>query len=226
MITNRRIIHAEGVINKQATDSSLEKINDAVLEGVDLRPDLRLRRPRGADGVGGRDQRLDKLRDAKEFKKAMLEAKHELELELGRPTMPPMRTTDWRRSRRRPRRSSRPRPRAGVGRRMAAAPAAAAPAAAPAAVAATPAATPAAEVPPAAPRRPRPRRRGGGRCPHGPVNSPDDIADVARAARRTCATRASSRPRSTRPSGRSSRPALNGHAGTIRGTLMPVTEPA
>ena len=31
MITTRRIIHAEGVINKQATDSSLEKINDAIL---------------------------------------------------------------------------------------------------------------------------------------------------------------------------------------------------
>jgi hypothetical protein len=29
------------------------------------------------------------LRDAKDFKKAMLEAKHELELEYTRPTMPP-----------------------------------------------------------------------------------------------------------------------------------------
>ena len=31
VITSRRIIHAEGVINKKSSDSSLEKINDAVL---------------------------------------------------------------------------------------------------------------------------------------------------------------------------------------------------
>ena len=31
LVTNRRVIQVEGVINKQATDSSLEKINDAVL---------------------------------------------------------------------------------------------------------------------------------------------------------------------------------------------------
>ena len=37
-------------------------------------------------------ERLRMLRDAKEFKKAMLDAKHELEIELARPTSPPMRT--------------------------------------------------------------------------------------------------------------------------------------
>jgi len=31
LITNRRLIHVEGVINKTTTDSALEKINDAVL---------------------------------------------------------------------------------------------------------------------------------------------------------------------------------------------------
>ena len=40
------------------------------------------------------DEKLRMLRDAKEFKKAMLEAKHELEIELSRPTMPAMRTQD------------------------------------------------------------------------------------------------------------------------------------
>ena len=30
-MTNRRVIQVEGVVNKHATDSSLEKINDAVL---------------------------------------------------------------------------------------------------------------------------------------------------------------------------------------------------
>jgi hypothetical protein len=92
IISSRRIIHAEGVINKKATDSSLEKINDAVLaESVFGR----------MFGFGDLDvltasetgiERLRMLRDAKDFKKAMLEAKHELELELSRPTMPPLRT--------------------------------------------------------------------------------------------------------------------------------------
>ena len=31
VLTNRRVIQVEGVVNRQATDSSLEKINDAVL---------------------------------------------------------------------------------------------------------------------------------------------------------------------------------------------------
>jgi hypothetical protein len=91
VITTRRIIHAEGVINKRATDSSLEKINDAVLvESLFGR----------IFGFGDLDvltasesgiEKLRMLRDAKDFKKAMLEAKHELELELSRPTMPPFR---------------------------------------------------------------------------------------------------------------------------------------
>ena len=89
VITTRRIIQAEGVINKRATDSSLEKINDAVLvESMFGR----------IFGFGDLDiltasesgiEQLRMLRDAKDFKKAMLEAKHELELELSRPTMPP-----------------------------------------------------------------------------------------------------------------------------------------
>ena len=94
VITSRRIIHAEGVINKKATDSSLEKINDAVLtESLFGRifgfGDLEVLTA-SESGI----ERLEKLRDAKEFKKAMLEAKHELELELSRPTSPPMRTSE------------------------------------------------------------------------------------------------------------------------------------
>ena len=91
IITSRRIIHAEGVINKRATDSSLEKINDAILsESIFGR----------IFGFGDLDvltasesgiERLRMLKDAKSFKKAMLEAKHELEIEITRPTMPPMR---------------------------------------------------------------------------------------------------------------------------------------
>jgi hypothetical protein len=94
VITSRRLIHAEGVINKKASDSSLEKINDAILvESVFGR----------IFGFGNLEvltasesgiEQLRMLRDAKEFKKAMLEAKHELELELTRPTMPPVRAAD------------------------------------------------------------------------------------------------------------------------------------
>lgn len=92
-ITNRRLIHAEGVINKRSMDSSLEKINDAELtQSVfgrifgfgDL--DVLTASETGID-------RLRMLRDANGFKKAMLEAKHELELEYNRPTSPPLRAT-------------------------------------------------------------------------------------------------------------------------------------
>ena len=92
LITNRRLIHVEGVINKTTTDSALEKINDAVLsESLFGR----------MFGFGDLDvltaseqgiERLRMLRDAKDFKKSMIEAKHELEIEVGRPTMPPIRT--------------------------------------------------------------------------------------------------------------------------------------
>ena len=93
VITNRRIIHAEGVINKKATDSSLEKINDAILtESIFGRMfgfgDLEVLTA-SETGI----ERLRMLRDAKTFKKAMLDAKHELEIDLARPTMPPLRTT-------------------------------------------------------------------------------------------------------------------------------------
>jgi uncharacterized membrane protein YdbT with pleckstrin-like domain len=93
-ITNRRIIHSEGVINKQATDSSLEKINDAILkESLFGRMfgfgDLEVLTA-SESGI----ERLRMLRDAKDFKKAMLDSKHELEIELTRPTMPAMRTQE------------------------------------------------------------------------------------------------------------------------------------
>jgi len=91
LITTRRIIHAEGVVNKVASDSSLEKINDAILrESLFGRMfgfgDLEVLTA-SESGI----ELLRMLRDAKEFKKAMLDAKHELEIELARPTMPPVR---------------------------------------------------------------------------------------------------------------------------------------
>ena len=94
LITSRRLIHAEGVINKKATDSSLEKINDAMLtESIFGRMfgfgDLEVLTA-SESGI----ENLRMLRDAKAFKKAMLDAKHELEIDLARPTAPAMRAPD------------------------------------------------------------------------------------------------------------------------------------
>jgi uncharacterized membrane protein YdbT with pleckstrin-like domain len=87
LVTNRRVIKVEGIINKRAADSSLEKINDAVLDQnlvgrIFGYADLAI--------LTAADQAIDKfnmLGGALAFKKAMLEQKHELELELGRSTM-------------------------------------------------------------------------------------------------------------------------------------------
>ena len=91
VLTNRRIVHARGVINKRATDASLDRITDAVLTEpffgrVFGYGDLEVRTAAIA-GIG----RLRMLRGAKGFKTAMLDARHELGLELARPTTPPLR---------------------------------------------------------------------------------------------------------------------------------------
>lgn len=88
VVTNRRIIHARGVINKEASDSALEKINDANLkESIfgrmfgfgDLEVDT-------ASEAG--IERLRMLRDPKGYKIAMLDAKRELEIDVNRSAFP------------------------------------------------------------------------------------------------------------------------------------------
>jgi hypothetical protein len=83
VVTSRRVLQTEGVVNKRVVDSSLEKINDAVLtQSIFGR----------VFGFGDLDvltaseagiSRLRMLRQADDFKRAMLDAKHELELELS-----------------------------------------------------------------------------------------------------------------------------------------------
>jgi len=83
IVTSRRVLQTEGVINKRVVDSSLEKINDAVLtQSIFGR----------IFGFGDLDvltaseagiSRLRMLRQADDFKRAMLDAKHDLELELS-----------------------------------------------------------------------------------------------------------------------------------------------
>jgi uncharacterized membrane protein YdbT with pleckstrin-like domain len=83
VLTTRRVLQSEGVVNKQVIDSSLEKINDAILtESIFGRifgfGDLEILTA-SESGIS----RLRMLRDAGGFKRTMLEAKHELELEVS-----------------------------------------------------------------------------------------------------------------------------------------------
>ncbi len=93
MITNRRLLKVTGVLSKRSADSSLEKINDAVLsQSVFGRMfnfgDLEI--------LTAAEQAVDRyhmINDPKEFKKTMLTQKHNLETEFmyGRPPTPPLR---------------------------------------------------------------------------------------------------------------------------------------
>jgi hypothetical protein len=96
VLTNRRVIQVEGVLNRSSTDSSLEKINDAVLtQSVFGRMfdfgDLTV--------LTASESGIDKmkmLRGPIAFKKAMLDAKHEFEVDMERSGWapgPPIRET-------------------------------------------------------------------------------------------------------------------------------------
>ena len=84
VLTNRRVVQVEGVVNKRATDSSLEKINDAVLtQSIFGR----------VFGFGDLDiltaaeagiERFRMIVDPIGFKRAMLDAKHEYEVDMER----------------------------------------------------------------------------------------------------------------------------------------------
>jgi hypothetical protein len=83
VVTNRRVLQFEGVVNKRVVDSSLEKINDAILtESMFGRifgfGDLEILTA-SESGIS----LLRMLPRADDFKRAMLDSKHELELELS-----------------------------------------------------------------------------------------------------------------------------------------------
>ena len=92
LITNRRVVKVEGVINKHTADSSLEKINDAQLDQHFIGRML---------GFGDLDiltaaevevDRFRMLNHVVNFKRQMLNQKHELEFEQMRPPAgPPLR---------------------------------------------------------------------------------------------------------------------------------------
>jgi Bacterial PH domain/Short C-terminal domain len=94
VLTNRRVIEVSGVLNKKSTDSSLEKINDAVLtQSIFGR----------IFGFGDLDiltasesgiSRFRMLVEPVDFKRAMLDAKHEYERDIsgsGYASSPPLR---------------------------------------------------------------------------------------------------------------------------------------
>jgi hypothetical protein len=96
MITNRRLLKVTGILNKRSGDSSLEKINDAILiQSLWGRMfnfgDLEI-----LTAADMANDRYHMLNSPKEFKKTMLTAKHQLEGEYmyGRPPTPPLRATE------------------------------------------------------------------------------------------------------------------------------------
>jgi PH (Pleckstrin Homology) domain-containing protein/putative oligomerization/nucleic acid binding protein len=94
IITNRRVIKVEGIINKRSADSSLEKINDAVLEQNLVG---RILNYGDLDILTAADVAIDRYRmlnKAPAFKREMLNQKHELEGEFSRPLpSPPLRAS-------------------------------------------------------------------------------------------------------------------------------------
>jgi PH (Pleckstrin Homology) domain-containing protein/putative oligomerization/nucleic acid binding protein len=93
LVTNRRVLKVEGIINKRSADSSLEKINDAVLEQNLFG---RMFNYGDLDILTAADVAVDRYRmlnRAAEFKREMLNQKHDLEGEYSRPLpSPPLRS--------------------------------------------------------------------------------------------------------------------------------------
>jgi hypothetical protein len=91
LITNRRVMKVEGVLKKRSADSSLEKINDAVLEQSVIG---RMLGYGDLDILTANEQSVDRYRmlsQAQTFKRTMLEQKHALEQEGFQIPAPPLR---------------------------------------------------------------------------------------------------------------------------------------
>jgi uncharacterized membrane protein YdbT with pleckstrin-like domain len=86
VVTTRRILACEGVINRRATDSSLEKINDAILTQSLFGRLFGFGELEVLTASEAGIERLRMLPDAPGFKRAMLDAKYALERELASPT--------------------------------------------------------------------------------------------------------------------------------------------
>jgi membrane protein YdbS with pleckstrin-like domain len=84
IVTDRRVIQVRGVFNKRVTDSSLEKINDVELRQSVLGRMFNFGTVEILTGAGDEGANLmDRIEAPLEFKKAMLEAKHNHERGYG-----------------------------------------------------------------------------------------------------------------------------------------------
>ncbi len=84
VVTNRRVVQVEGIFNKRAADSSLEKINDAVLVQNVLGRILRYGDLEVLTASESAIDRFHMLARAADFKREMLNQKHALEMEVAR----------------------------------------------------------------------------------------------------------------------------------------------
>jgi Bacterial PH domain/Short C-terminal domain len=84
VLTNRRVIRVEGVLNRSSTDSSLEKINDAVLSQSIFGRMLDFGDLTVLTASETGIDKMKMLRRPVAFKKAMLDAKHEFEIDMER----------------------------------------------------------------------------------------------------------------------------------------------
>jgi hypothetical protein len=93
IITNRRLLKVTGVLNKRSGDSSLEKINDAILSQSVFGRMFNFGDLEILTAAEQANDTYHMLNNPKEFKKVMLTQKHNLETEFmyGRPPTPPLR---------------------------------------------------------------------------------------------------------------------------------------
>jgi uncharacterized membrane protein YdbT with pleckstrin-like domain len=96
LVTTRRVIKVEGIVNKRAADSSLEKINDAVLEESVLGRMLGFGDLTILTAAEFEVDRFTMLAHARDFKRDMLNAKYALESDMSHPApaSPPIRADD------------------------------------------------------------------------------------------------------------------------------------
>jgi hypothetical protein len=93
LVTNRRVIKVEGILGKRSADSSLEKINDAVLQQSLFG---RMLGYGDLDIMTAAEESVDRYRmlsQAQTFKRTMLDEKHKLEQEAFQIPAPPLRAT-------------------------------------------------------------------------------------------------------------------------------------
>ena len=95
-VSNRRLIKVTGILNKRASDSSLEKVNDAILFQSLWGRMLNFGNLEVLTASDTANDMYYMINAPKEFKKMMLTQKHQLETEFmyGRPPTPPLRANE------------------------------------------------------------------------------------------------------------------------------------